>query len=94
MPDIKLLDCTLRDGGYINDWRWGFGSARRIIQSLTRAGTDIVEVGFLRNVEGYNPDVTVCNTIEELNRLLPAEASAATPSTPAWPCAPTTTSTN
>ena len=28
MPDIKLLDCTLRDGGYINDWNWGFGSAR------------------------------------------------------------------
>ena len=73
MPDIKLLDCTLRDGGYINDWKWGFGSARRIIQSLTRAGTDIVEVGFLRNVEGYNPDITVCNTIEELNRLLPPE---------------------
>ncbi|WP_295419219.1 aldolase catalytic domain-containing protein [uncultured Subdoligranulum sp.] len=73
MPDIKLLDCTLRDGGYINDWNWGFGSARRIIQSLTRAGTDLVEVGFLRNVEGYNPDVTVCNTIEELNRLLPPE---------------------
>lgn len=71
MPDVKLLDCTLRDGGYINDWKWGFGSARRIIQSLTRAGTDIVEVGFLRNVQGYNPDVTVCNTIEDLNRLLP-----------------------
>ena len=74
MPEIKLLDCTLRDGGYINDWKWGFGSARRIIQSLTRAGTDIVEVGFLRNVAGYDPDVSVCNTIEELNRLLPPES--------------------
>ena len=73
MADVKLLDCTLRDGGYINDWHWGLGSARRIIQSLTRAGTDIVEVGFLRNVDGYDPDVTVCNTIEELNRLLPDE---------------------
>ena len=32
MADIKLLDCTLRDGGYVNDWQWGFGgipSARR-----------------------------------------------------------------
>ena len=73
MADIKLLDCTLRDGGYVNDWQWGFGSARRIIQTLTRAGVDIVEVGFLRNVDGYDPDVTVCNTIEELNRLLPDE---------------------
>ena len=34
---------------------------------------DVVEVGFLRNVDGYDPDVTVCNTIEELNRLLPDE---------------------
>ena len=58
MPDIKLLDCTLRDGGYVNSWNWGFAAAKDIIASLTRAGTDIVEVGFLRNVDGYNPDVT------------------------------------
>ena len=44
MADIKLLDCTLRDGGYVNNWQWGFGSARRIIQTLTRAGVDVVEV--------------------------------------------------
>ena len=23
MPDIKLLDCTMRDGGYVNSWNWG-----------------------------------------------------------------------
>ena len=51
MPDIKLLDCTLRDGGYVNSWNWGFAAAKDIIASLTRAGTDIVEVGFLRNVD-------------------------------------------
>lgn len=73
MANVKLLDCTLRDGGYINDWRWGHSSARDIIRTLTRAGTDIVEVGFLRNVAAYDPDVTVCNTIEELNRLLPED---------------------
>lgn len=71
MPKIDLLDCTLRDGGYVNDWKWGFAPARDIISTLTKAGTNIVEVGFLRNVPAYNPDVTVCNTIEELNRLLP-----------------------
>ena len=64
MPNVKLLDCTLRDGGYINDWRWGYSTARDLVDTLTRAGTDIVEVGFLRNVESYRPDVTVCNTIE------------------------------
>lgn len=72
--DLKLLDCTLRDGGYINDWRWGFQVARVIIQSLVKAKIDVVEAGFLRNTDGYNPDITVCNHIEELNRLLPDEA--------------------
>ena len=77
MNDRKLLDCTLRDGGYINNWNWGFDNARDIIHSLVRAGVDIVEVGFLRNVEGYNPDITVCNHIEDLNRLLPENPGSA-----------------
>lgn len=71
--DLKLLDCTLRDGGYVNDWKWGHQVAKNIIRALTRANVDVVEVGFLRNVESYDPDITVCNHIEELNRLLPSE---------------------
>ena len=73
LDNFKLLDCSLRDGGYVNDWKWGFEKARSIIRMLTKAKVDIVEVGFLRNVEGYNPDITVCNTIEELNKLLPED---------------------
>ena len=69
--DVVLLDCTLRDGGYVNNWEWGFQTARLIIRSLTKANVDVVEVGFLRNVEKYDPNITVCNYIEELNRLLP-----------------------
>lgn len=69
--DLKLLDCTLRDGGYVNDWKWGFKRARNIIQTLVKANVDLIEVGFLKNVEKYNSDITVCNKIEELNRLLP-----------------------
>ena len=69
--DLKLLDCTLRDGGYVNDWVWGFQRAKEIIQLLVKAKADVVEVGFLRNVQDYNPDITVCNYIEELNQLLP-----------------------
>ena len=74
--DLKLLDCTLRDGGYVNDWKFGFEGARSIIKQLTRANIDVVEVGFLRNVDGYNPDITVCNHIEELNKLLPEDTGS------------------
>ena len=71
--NLKLLDCTLRDGGYVNDWKFGFDGARNIIKLLTKANVDVVEVGFLRNVEEYDPNITVCNHIEELNRLLPED---------------------
>ena len=72
MGNVKLLDCTLRDGGYVNDWNWGFGAARDIVATLTRAGVDIVEVGFLRNIDAYTPDRPLARRIEDLNRLLPA----------------------
>lgn len=69
--DLFLLDCTLRDGGYVNDWKWGYHTAKAIIRALIRANVDIVEVGFLRNVETFDDGITACNTIEELNRFLP-----------------------
>ena len=69
--DLKLLDCTLRDGGYVNDWRFGFNNAKDIIKRLTKSNIDVIEVGFLRNAEEYDLDVTVCNRIEDLNKLLP-----------------------
>jgi len=68
---VMLLDCTLRDGGYVNDWKWGFHSAKAIIQALVKAKIDAIEVGFLRNVDDYNSDISVCSRIEELNNLLP-----------------------
>lgn len=69
--EIKLLDCTLRDGGYINGWNWGYDVAKDIIECLSRAGVDMIEVGFLRDIKEYDPNITVCNHIEGLNRLLP-----------------------
>ena len=69
--DLQLLDCTLRDGGYVNSWNWGFERSREVIRALVKADIDVVEVGFLRNVDEYNSNITVCNRIEELNRLLP-----------------------
>ena len=69
---LQLLDCTLRDGGYVNDWKWGIRTARDIVRLLTESGVDVVEVGFLRNIEHFDENVTVAASIEELNRLLPA----------------------
>ena len=48
---IKLLDCTLRDGAYMNEGRFGEGAIRGIIKKLRKAHVDIVECGWLKNAE-------------------------------------------
>lgn len=50
MRKIEILDCTLRDGGYVNNWRFGRNAIIKIIQQLTNAGVEIVECGFWRTV--------------------------------------------
>ena len=44
---ISLLDCTLRDGGYVNDWKFGNGTMTCVFDRLNEAGVDIIEIGFL-----------------------------------------------
>lgn len=46
MGKISLLDCTLRDGGYVNDWEFGHNNLVSIFERLVDAGVDIVEIGF------------------------------------------------
>ena len=51
MKNIKILDCTLRDGGYVNDWRFGAKGISRIIENLEESNIEIIECGFIRNEE-------------------------------------------
>ncbi len=70
MNNIKLLDCTLRDGGYINDWNFGFYTIKDIIKKLVESQVDYVEVGFLRNCK-YNRDKALFNNCAEIAPILP-----------------------
>lgn len=47
MSKIQLLDCTLRDGGYVNDWEFGHNNLMSIYERVVESGIDIIEVGFL-----------------------------------------------
>lgn len=49
---VKILDCTVRDGGYLNDWRFSPRMVREIYRALSRSGVDYVEIGF-RGTEKY-----------------------------------------
>ena len=47
MKSIEVLDCTLRDGGYVNEWAFGFDNARAITELAPYSGAKFVEVGFI-----------------------------------------------
>ena len=49
MKQISVLDCTLRDGGYINNFCFGKNVIIEMIDGLAKASIDIVECGFLRS---------------------------------------------
>jgi 4-hydroxy 2-oxovalerate aldolase len=65
MRNIKLLDCTLRDGGYINDWRFGVDAIHGIISLIADSRVDIIEIGFLKD-EPYQRDRTVYNSVKQI----------------------------
>jgi len=70
MANIKLLDCTLRDGGYINNWEFGQHTIKDILKKLVESQIDYVEVGFLRNCQ-YKKEAAVFNNCAEIGDILP-----------------------
>ncbi len=45
MP-LKVLDCTLRDGGYYNNWDFSQKLVKTYLSSIGEAGIDAIEIGF------------------------------------------------
>lgn len=70
MNKIKLLDCTLRDGGYVVETIFGDYVIKGITQKLTDANVDIVEIGYVKN--GARKDgSTTFSCMEEISAFLP-----------------------
>lgn len=67
MTKIKILDCTLRDGGYVNDWEFGKNNILTIIDNLSKAKIEYIECGFLKTCH-YNENKTLFDSIEILNK--------------------------
>lgn len=73
MANIKVLDCTLRDGGYCNKWQFGNENIKKIISGLSEAGVDIIECGFLTNKVKYESDMSKFTTMGEVATVLPQD---------------------
>ncbi len=70
MNHAKLLDCTLRDGAYLIDKKFGDASINGIINGLLNAGIDLIEIGFLQN-EGFGEGKTVFKNSKDAEKYVP-----------------------
>ncbi|MBT3362056.1 MAG: hypothetical protein HN929_09775 [Chloroflexi bacterium] len=43
---LQILDCTPRDGGYINNWHFDKRMVREVYRAVSNAGVNIFEIGF------------------------------------------------
>lgn len=69
MGKVTLLDCTLRDGGYLNDWKFGKDNMSTIFERVVSAGVDVIEVGFLDDRREFDPERTIMPNTESVGRI-------------------------
>ena len=55
-PEIKVLDCTIRDGGLINEHLFEDKFVRAVYQAIAASGVDYVELGYKASTKYFSPD--------------------------------------
>ena len=69
---MKILDCTLRDGGYYTNWDFSSILVKNYFESLDSLPIDYIELGY-RNLEQKNYFgeffYTPIKTIEKIQKI-------------------------
>jgi len=52
---IKVLDCTIRDGGLMNNHDFDLRFVRQVYKALSAAGIDYMEIGYKNSKRIFNP---------------------------------------
>ena len=53
-PEIKVLDCTVRDGGLMNDWKFEDDFVKAVYDACVAAGVDYMEIGYKSSEKAYS----------------------------------------
>ena len=54
-PEIKVLDCTIRDGGLMNDHNFEDGFVKKVYDTCVAAGIDYMELGYKSDKKIFSP---------------------------------------
>jgi 4-hydroxy 2-oxovalerate aldolase len=78
-PQLKVLDCTIRDGGLINDHRFSDELVRAVYDACVAAGVDYMEIGYKGSLQHFSRekygDWKFCEE-QDLRRVVPDHSPA------------------
>jgi 4-hydroxy 2-oxovalerate aldolase len=52
--EIKVVDCTIRDGGLMNNWHFSDDFVRSVYNACVEAGIDYMEIGYKSSEKSYS----------------------------------------
>ena len=55
-PKIKTLDCTVRDGGLINDHKFSVDFVKAVYSTCVASRVDYMELGYKNSDKIFSPD--------------------------------------
>lgn len=76
MSSIKILDCTLRDGGYVNGWEFEDRISENIIDAIQNSNIDIIECGYLNEKSAKDTNSTIFKNIFDIQRIFKKDSNS------------------
>ena len=55
-PEIKVIDCSIRDGGLMNNSNFSLDTVRKVFRAVNDSGVDIIELGYRNSKEFFSTD--------------------------------------
>lgn len=66
---LELLDCTLRDGGYINDWEFGHDTLVNVFERVCASGVEFIELGFLDDRRTFDINRSIMPDTADMEKI-------------------------
>lgn len=70
MKKIEILDCTLRDGGYVNHWGFNDEEIIEITDALKKSNIEYIEAGFLTNQPTTRSNKTLYTSVSDVKNKI------------------------
>ncbi len=73
---VKVLDCSIRDGGHLNKWRFDFDFVKKAYSAISQTGIHFIEIGYRTTPDEMEDTGLWRHTPDELiNSLIPEKSN-------------------